>query len=120
MAHSNQMKKQKSKQRSAATKAAISAGMGGNKNALGRGAWSDALRRAVARAAHAKGQENYLIINRLADALVKAGSRGSVPALKEIGDRLDGKVVQEIRGAGENGELVTAVTVRVVHDDSGS
>lgn len=39
----------------------------------------------------------------LADALVNAGLDGDVPALKEIGDRLDGKVPQALEHAGKDG-----------------
>ncbi len=109
-----QLKNARGKQLSSAANRARSVAMTGNSNAIGRGAWSDALRRAVARAAKAKGDQNYLVINRLADALVKAAGKGNVAALKEVGDRLDGKSVQEIRGPGDNGEFVTEVQVHVV------
>jgi hypothetical protein len=56
--------------------------------------WRDAIMRAVRRLEtdeppkDAKPQQR---LERLADALVAKGLEGDVPAMKEIGDRLDGK-----------------------------
>lgn len=41
-------------------------------------------------------------LERLADMLVSKGLGGEVPALREIGDRLDGKPAQAITGEAEN------------------
>lgn len=59
-------------------------------------AWRDAIRVAVLRAHEdpKKGKR----LQALADALVDEGLKGDVPALKEIGDRLDGKVPQALIG----------------------
>lgn len=62
-------------------------------------AWRDAIRVAVMRV-HTDPKQGKKL-NALADALVNAGLSGDVSALKEIGDRLDGKVAQAITG--ENG-----------------
>ena len=43
-------------------------------------------------------------IERLADNLVEMGLAGDVSAIKEIGDRLDGKPMAQVRGTGEGGE----------------
>ena len=51
--------------------------------------WKDALTRAIA-------QADGKILRKLADALVKKASEGDVAALKEIGDRLDGRSVQAV------------------------
>lgn len=61
-------------------------------------AWRDAIRVAVMRAHEdpTKGKK----LAALADALVDAGLGGDVPAIKEIGDRLDGKVPQAVVGGG--------------------
>lgn len=58
--------------------------------------WRDAIDRAVKRAQ--TGKVDYLALDALADALVAAGMAGEVNALKELGDRLDGKVPQAIVG----------------------
>lgn len=54
--------------------------------------WRDAVMRAVRRI-HEDGDAQAL--ERLADTLVAKGLEGDTPALKEIGDRLDGKPSQE-------------------------
>lgn len=65
--------------------------------------WADAVRRAVFRRLEDReGQPKRLEV--LADKLVEAGMEGDMAALKEIGDRLDGRPRQQIEGTGENGE----------------
>lgn len=59
--------------------------------------WRNALERAVKRAIADK--VDYLQIDALADAIVAAGLAGDVSALKEIGDRIDGKVPQALIGS---------------------
>ena len=54
--------------------------------------WRDALMRAVKR----RDAGDALALERLADAAVKKGLAGDVSALKEIGDRLDGRPVQQV------------------------
>lgn len=63
--------------------------------------WRDAIRIAVQRAQEdpTKGRK----LAALADALVDAGIAGDVPALKEIGDRLDGKAAQAVEHSGQGG-----------------
>lgn len=56
--------------------------------------WADAVRRAVMRRLeNEEGKPQK--IERLADNLVALGMAGDVTAIKEIGDRLDGKPKQE-------------------------
>lgn len=52
--------------------------------------WSEAVRRAVHR--REKGQKSKYL-DRLADVLVQAGMNADIGALKEIGDRLQGRSV---------------------------
>lgn len=69
--------------------------------------WRDAIMRAVRRLetdAPPKKLKPEQKLERLADALVTEGIKGEVPALKEIGDRLDGRPVQQVVGA-EGGPL---------------
>ena len=63
--------------------------------------WRDAIRVAVSRAMNdpKKGKK----LQALADALVEQGLAGDVPALKEIGDRLDGRPSQALEHTGANG-----------------
>lgn len=62
---------------------------------VGEKIWADAVRRAVMRRMEGvEGKPKKL--ERLADALVAAALNQDVTALKEIGDRLDGKVQQGV------------------------
>ena len=72
----------------------------GNQNARGNlkpRIWQDAIRRALAR--REKGKPDRL--NRLADALLDKCEEKDISALKEFGDRIEGKSVQptEISGS---------------------
>lgn len=59
--------------------------------------WADAVRRAVhRRLENEEGKPKKL--ERLADNLVELGMKGDVSALKEIGDRLDGKPASTVAG----------------------
>jgi len=88
----------------------------GNTNRTKNMLWSDAIRRAIARAAKGpRGEGNYAMLNKLADALVKKGLKGDVAALKELGDRIDGKAPQAIEGTGPQGEIIHSVEVVFVN-----
>jgi len=72
----------------------------GNTNGKGNAKpriWSDAIRRALARREKGKAPR----LNRLADALLDKCEEKDVSALKEFGDRIEGKSVQptEISGS---------------------
>lgn len=69
--------------------------------------WRDALQRAVKRRSEGKGSPQAL--DRLADRLVATALEGDVAALKEIGDRLDGKPTQQIDHGAAQGGSVTFV-----------
>jgi hypothetical protein len=68
----------------------------GNKNATKNKYWSDALRK-------------YITQN--PSELAK---EGDVQAIKEIGDRLEGKAVQRVEGSGEGGEFEHNLTVKLI------
>lgn len=59
--------------------------------------WRDALRLAVHREI-GEGTEKQKLLNVLATKLVRCAVEGDISALKEIGDRLDGKPAQAIVG----------------------
>ena len=61
--------------------------------------WRDALRLAVMRPADEKDPKPKNKLDELTFALIEAGKAGDVSALKEIGDRLDGKVPQALTDA---------------------
>ena len=71
----------------------------GNKNAVKNKIWSDAIRRAVL-----QGKK----LDSLANAIITAAEGGDISALKEIGDRLEGKVTQSI--SGEDGPVELVIT----------
>lgn len=74
-------------------------------------AWADAVRRA----SHALDKETKTKkLDLLARALVSAGMAGDVPALKEIGDRLDGKVPQALVGGDEDSQPIRITRVELV------
>lgn len=45
-------------------------------------------------------------LSMLADKLVERALEGDIPAMKEIGDRLDGKPVQGVEFGGKDGETL--------------
>jgi len=74
----------------------------GNKNATKNRVWADAVRRACLRGD---------TLNELADALIREALDGDMTAMREIGDRLDGKSVQAITNE-EGGPVELVVTWR--------
>lgn len=70
----------------------------GNQNARKRH-WSDAIQRAVE-------EEDPLLkrrrIDALADRLIEKAMEGDVAAMREIGDRLDGKPAQSVQLGGDS------------------
>jgi hypothetical protein len=72
----------------------------GNQNALRGRIWTQAIERALARR-KAK-SDQIKAIDELADKLLDTCASGDLPALKELGDRLEGKAIQssEISGPG--------------------
>ena len=64
----------------------------GNKNGVGRSGtqWRDAIRKALARDKQA--------LERVAVKLIACAEEGDMTAIKELGDRLDGKATQTVNG----------------------
>jgi hypothetical protein len=62
--------------------------------------WRNAITRAVTRVVD--GKEGMQVVDELADALVQAARDKDVSALREIGDRLDGKAVQALANDPDN------------------
>jgi hypothetical protein len=61
--------------------------------------------------AHSEGKDR---LRAVADALVEKGIAGDVPAIREIADRLDGKVQQDVELSGN----ITVQIVRFSDDDT--
>ncbi len=77
--------------------------------------WRDAIMRAVRRQMGdpvATDGPKEQRLERLADALVAKGLDGDVPAIREIGDRLDGKPAQSV-AVGQDPDL-PALVVEIV------
>jgi hypothetical protein len=79
----------------------------GNKNATKNRPWAEAINRALL-------AEDGKKLRALADKIIDKALEGDVSALKEIGDRVDGKAAQAIVGA-DGGDLV----VRIEASDAG-
>lgn len=75
----------------------------GNKNGAGKRVWSDAVRKVIA-----QGKS----LDKLAQSLVDKALEGDVAALRELGDRLEGKVTQPIGGEADN-PIVHEVIYRI-------
>lgn len=70
--------------------------------------WSETIKRAVA-------QNDALKLRAAADKLVDLAVAGDVSALRELGDRLDGKPKQQIEASGPDGG---AIHVSVTSDEA--
>lgn len=68
--------------------------------------WRDAVRLAALR----KTAGDVRALDRLADKLIDLALEGDVAALKEIGDRLDGKAAQQLVHSGDANDPVHVVT----------
>mgnify|MGYP003389918194 FL=1 len=83
----------------------------GNNNAGKNKIWTLAIQKALLK--RSKGDQMAALVG-LAEKLLAKCAKGDMTALKELGDRLEGKVPQAIEGTGENGELSVALTIRYV------
>lgn len=75
----------------------------GNKNATKTKPWQAALRHAL------EGKKNADKLRRIADKLIEMAEQGDLQAMKEIGDRLDGKPIQGIEGPGQGGTFTFTI-----------
>jgi hypothetical protein len=79
----------------------------GNDNAKKAKVWSDALRKYIT--------QNPKDLEAAAKALIAKAKDGDVSAIKELGDRLEGKAMQSVAVSGDSDNpLVTELVVRVV------
>ena len=69
----------------------------GNRNAANAKVWKAAVMRALEQT----GTDRKKAIDALAAALVEKGLTGDVSALKEIGDRVDGRPAQDLNVGGQ-------------------
>lgn len=78
--------------------------------------WSDAVRLAALREALDENGQMTHRINIIANNLVRSAMDGDIQAIKEVGDRIDGKPKQAIAHSGddENPVAVTIIERRIV------
>jgi hypothetical protein len=84
----------------------------GNKNNKKNQYWSDALRKYIA--------QNPSDLAEAAQAIFTKAKEGDINAIKEIGDRLEGKAIQRVEGSGEDGAFITKMVVELVEADGSS
>lgn len=90
----------------------------GNKNAAKAKVWRAAIIRALERRKPA--DERIQAIDELADKLIQLVAAGDLAALKEFGDRMDGKPAQAIIGGDEDDpavKVLSEITIRAVDAD---
>ena len=84
-----------------------SGGQPGNQNAVKNRPWQDAINRALARF----GEGSYDGgLNALADELIKKCVDGDMTAIKELGDRLEGKAPQALIHQGDEERPIETIT----------
>ena len=81
----------------------------GNQNAARGRVWREAIDRAIKRDREA--------LNRVAKALITAAEAGDMQAIKELGDRLDGKPTQML-GGDPDSPIRARLTVEFVNPDT--
>lgn len=75
--------------------------------------WSDAVRIAALREAEDDDGKIRKRLNILADNLLKAAIAGDIQAIKEVGDRIDGKPKAQTEVSGpDGGDIPVGLTVR--------
>lgn len=84
----------------------------GNQNAKKAKRWQSALSRALAKVANGQGFEAGLDL--CADQLVKSAVAGEQWALREIGDRFDGKPTQVIGGDEDQPLIIKEIVIRAI------
>ena len=89
----------------------------GNQNGKKGRLWADAIKRAVARK---HGGDLNHGLDTLAEKLVEAVGKGDLQALKEFGDRMDGKPAQAIVGDSEHDPVHVVGRIELIPMANGS
>lgn len=84
-------------------------GQSGNPNGAPKRAklWREAIDRAIKR----REEKDPQALEKLADKLLAAVASGDIAAMRELGDRVDGKVPQAIAGVDEDEQLTPLVPI---------
>ena len=93
--------------------------MARTKGAVADKFWGEAVRRAVYRETEDDEGKKARRINLIADKLCKMAIDGDMAAIKEIGDRLDGRAPQgvDLTSAGEKIAMPTEIILRAASSD---
>lgn len=75
--------------------------------------WKDAIMRAIKR----REQDDPRALERLATSLLRKVEEGDVSAIREFGDRIDGKVTQTIAGDEDGAAIAMTVITGVPRAD---
>jgi len=78
------------------------AGVAGRSGKRQDSLWADAIRRAIKR----REESNPQALEYLAETLLNKAAEGDMAAMKELGDRLDGKPTQRTELSGPDGEQI--------------
>lgn len=76
--------------------------------------WNEAVRLAVYRETDGDDGKKHKRINLIADKLCKLALEGDMSAIKEIGDRLDGKPAQAVDVAGQEEDGSVGITFKTI------
>lgn len=76
--------------------------------------WKEAIEASLS--SNPTGEPNYAHIRAVSDALIIAAKAGDIQAIKEIGDRIDGKVPQALTGGDEDDKPITIQILRHADD----
>ena len=85
----------------------------GNQNAAKAKVWTAAIERALERRSRVEQRE---ALDAIADKLLELASDGDLAALKELGDRLEGKPAQSVGLSTQDGPLRIGRIERVIVD----
>ena len=100
------------KQLEEAQKKAAEANKGNKTSSKQNRVWGNIIRKLAV-------QEDYKRLHEIAHALYEKAAEGDMSAIKELGDRLDGKSVSTTELTGADGsELPLGITVKYVKPDS--
>lgn len=88
----------------------------GNQLASNNKRWRAAIENALNKRNESR-KDKLEALDALAEKLLENAEAGDMQALKELGDRLDGKPTQQVVGSGSEGEFITKMIVEFVGTD---
>lgn len=92
-------------------------GQPGNQNAADGKIWRNALRQALDRRTKSR-TDGKAELDALADRLIDSALEGQIPALREFGDRVEGKAAQQVEVTGADGGPLAIALVKYADNDT--